>query len=43
MRNFGVQSAYGDLKSVLMHRPGPELAMVQPHNLAEFNFKENNL
>ncbi|MCB0060818.1 MAG: hypothetical protein KDE19_01840 [Caldilineaceae bacterium] len=38
MVNFGVNSAYGDLKSVLMHRPGPELAMVNPHNLREFNF-----
>ncbi len=38
MQQFGVKSAYGDLKAVLMHRPGPELAMVKPHNLAEFNF-----
>lgn len=38
MHHFGVKSAYGDLKAVLMHRPGPELAMVKPHNLREFNF-----
>jgi N-dimethylarginine dimethylaminohydrolase len=33
-----VSSAYGDLKRVIMHRPGPELGMVTEKNLAEFNF-----
>lgn len=35
---FGVRSAYGDLKRVIMHRPGAELAMVTERSLAEFNF-----
>ena len=35
---WGVASAYGDLKSVLMHRPGAELRMVVEANLREFNF-----
>ncbi len=37
---WGVASAYGDLKSVLMHRPGAELAVVSAANLREFNFDE---
>jgi len=36
--DWGVQSAYGNLVSVLMHRPGPELAMVTDDTLREFNF-----
>lgn len=35
---YGVQSAYGDLKRVLMHRPGAELRLVRPDTLAEFHF-----
>ena len=35
---FGVRNAYGDLKRVLMHRPGVELAKVTPHSLPEYNF-----
>ncbi|MCB0000540.1 MAG: hypothetical protein KDE56_32465, partial [Anaerolineales bacterium] len=35
---YGVQSAYGDLKRVLMHRPGMELHMVRPDTLDEFHF-----
>lgn len=35
---WGVANACGDLKSVLMHRPGPELAVVTPATLREFNF-----
>ena len=35
---FGVRNAYGDLKRVLMHRPGPELDLVTPKTLPEFNF-----
>jgi N-dimethylarginine dimethylaminohydrolase len=37
---YGVNSAYGDLKTALMHRPGVELGMVKPHTLAEFHFDE---
>ena len=37
-RQYGVKSAYGDLRTVLMHRPGPELGLVKAHTLAEFNF-----
>lgn len=37
-KNWGVKNAYGDLKRVLMHRPGEELAMVTPQSLKEFNF-----
>jgi len=37
--NFGVRSAYGNLKRVLMHRPGPELDVVNSANLEEFHFK----
>lgn len=36
---FGVTTGFGDLKRVLMHRPGPELDLVKPGNLAEFNFR----
>lgn len=38
MNGFGVRSAVGDLKRVLMHRPGGELGMVTERNLAEFNY-----
>lgn len=38
MSGFGVRSAYGDLKRVLMHRPGQELARVNGSNLEEFHF-----
>ena len=37
-RQWGVASAYGDLKSVLMHRPGPELDVVTNATLREFNY-----
>lgn len=37
--NYGVKSAYGDLKRVLMHRPDAELDMVTEKNLHEFHFK----
>ena len=33
-----VTTAYGDLRRVIMHRPGPELAMVTKHTLREFHF-----
>jgi len=35
---WGVANAYGDLRSVLTHRPGVELAAVTETNLQEFNF-----
>ena len=35
---YGVRSAYGDLLRVLMHRPGPELALVTPETLEVFHF-----
>ena len=38
MTGFGVSSAYGDLRRVIMHRAGHELGMVNERNLAEFNF-----
>ena len=38
-RSFGVPNAYGSLKRVLMHRPGPELDVVTPATAAEFNFE----
>jgi N-dimethylarginine dimethylaminohydrolase len=38
MTGFGVRSAYGSLKRVVMHRPGPELDQVTPETLKEFNF-----
>src|SRR5262245_21861044 len=39
MNQFGVSSAYGDLKRVIMHRPGVELRIVNEKNLEEFHFK----
>jgi N-dimethylarginine dimethylaminohydrolase len=33
-----VRNAYGSLKRVIVHRPGPELDKVTPDNLKEFNF-----
>jgi len=33
-----VSNAYGDLKRVIMHRPGPELGMVTEKTLSEFHF-----
>lgn len=38
MTGYGVTNAYGDLKRVLVHRPGPELSLVTDKTLAEFNF-----
>jgi N-dimethylarginine dimethylaminohydrolase len=35
---YGVRIAYGSLRRVLVHRPGPELDVVTPDNLKEFNF-----
>jgi N-dimethylarginine dimethylaminohydrolase len=35
---FGVRTAYGSLKRVIVHRPGPELEKVTPDTLKEFNF-----
>lgn len=35
---FGVPNRYGDLRRVLMHRPGPELDAVTTTTLREFNF-----
>ena len=37
---WGVNSAHGDLKSVLMHRPGVELDVVTEETLEIFNFDE---
>ena len=31
--SWGVKSAHGNLKSVLMHRPGEELEVVTPETL----------
>ena len=39
MAGFGVRNAYGDLKRVLMHRPGPELDLVTEQTLEEFHFE----
>jgi len=36
---FGVRTAYGSLKRVVMHRPGPELDRVTAETLKEFNFE----
>jgi N-dimethylarginine dimethylaminohydrolase len=36
--NSYVRSAYGSLKRVVMHRPGPELDKVTPQYLREFHF-----
>lgn len=33
-----VRNAYGSLRQVIVHRPGPELDKVTPENLKEFNF-----
>jgi N-dimethylarginine dimethylaminohydrolase len=33
-----VRNAYGSLRRVVMHRPGPELDKVTPETLKEFNF-----
>jgi len=38
LNQWGVPNAYGDLKTVLMHRPGAELGVVTEANLREFNF-----
>ncbi len=38
MSAFGVRNEYGDLKRVLLHRPGAELDVVTDSNLREFNF-----
>ena len=38
MSSFGVSNAFGTLKRVIMHRPGPELALVTPLTVKEFNF-----
>ena len=38
MSGYGVSNAYGDLRRVLVHRPGPELALVTDKTLAEFHF-----
>ena len=38
--SWGVKSAHGNLKSVLMHRPGVEIDVVTNENLAVFNFDE---
>jgi N-dimethylarginine dimethylaminohydrolase len=39
MKNFGVRSASGSLKKVLMHRPGIELHRVTASTLEEFHFQ----
>ena len=38
MRTWGARAAYGDLRRVIMHRPGPELKVVTDQTLKEFNF-----
>lgn len=38
MNSYGVANAYGNLRCVLMHRPGPELDLVTSDNLEEFHF-----
>jgi N-dimethylarginine dimethylaminohydrolase len=38
MTAFGVASQYGNLRRVIMHRPGRELNVVTDDNLREFNF-----
>jgi N-dimethylarginine dimethylaminohydrolase len=35
---YGVSNAYGDLRRVIVHRPGIELSMVTEKNLPEFHF-----
>ena len=39
MRAWGRRTAYGDLVSVIMHRPGRELGAVTDRTLEDFNFK----
>ncbi len=39
MSGFGAATAYGNLRRVIMHRPGPELNLVTEATLKEFNFK----
>jgi arginine deiminase len=39
MKQFGVATAYGTMKRVLMHRPGEELQKVTDDTLGEFHFK----
>lgn len=39
MSGYGVPNAYGDLKRVLMHRPGRELDLVTGTTLEEFHFE----
>jgi N-dimethylarginine dimethylaminohydrolase len=38
MNNYGVSNAFGTLKRVLMHRPGPELDFVTDKTIDEFHF-----
>ena len=38
MTTYGVPNAYGTLKRVLMHRPGPELDFVTDKTIDEFHF-----
>lgn len=38
MRYFGAQTEYGELKRVLMHRPGRELYEVRPETLEVYHF-----
>ncbi len=38
MTGYGVANRYGDLRRVLMHRPGVELDIVTEETLREFNF-----
>jgi len=38
--NWGVTNAFGNLKTVLMHRPGQELGVVTASTLREFNFDD---
>ncbi len=40
MNGFGVRNAFGDLKRVIVHRPGPELDLVTSNTLAEFHFDQ---
>ncbi len=39
MSGYGVTNAFGDLKRVLMHRPGSELDLVTEQTLEEFHFE----
>lgn len=38
MSGYGVGDAYGNLKRVIVHRPGVELSCVTPETLQEFHF-----